>query len=121
MLGILEFTVYFIVAVCAAAAIGCFFAKHPKYLAAVLAIVMLFGAYMAGSTAEELDTVVIEDYYVEAVIVNSEPLLLITFQHEGEYLSFYWEGKLDFCPLQITIWKGVEVIDAEYVKEQASA
>lgn len=86
-------------------------------LGAVCTAVLLgIGFAGANALAEEVDTVVIDGYSVEAIVVNGETLLLVTFPYEGEELSFYWEEELDNRSLQVAIWNGIEVIDADYAE-----
>lgn len=97
-----------------------------KKIVAIILLSMLLTASVLLSPAvagaeDETNVIIIDDYTVEAVIINGEPLLLISFQYEGECLSFYWEGHIDTLPLRVSIWNSIEVIDADYLEEQASA
>lgn len=84
---------------------------------AIVVAVMLLTASVLLSPAiagaeEEIDIVVLANYIVSV----ENDVLVITFGYKGNYLSLYWDGELDTSrPLVVTIWKGIECIDAGYV------
>lgn len=115
-----------ILAIILIAAISILLSLLPKQVRRTIGIIIfgaictavLLGIGFAGANAlaEEADTVVIDSYSVEAVVVNGEPLLLVTFLYEKEELSFYWEEELDNRSLVVEIWRGGEVVSADYAE-----
>lgn len=115
-----------IMAILLIVAVALFLSLLPKQVRRTIGIIVLgavctavllgIGFAGANALAEEVDTVFVDGYSVEAVVVNGEPLLLVTFPYEGEELSFYWEEELDNRSLQVAIWNGIEVIDADYAE-----
>ena len=77
----------------------------------LLTAAILLSPAVAGAEAEDMEVVVLDGYTV--AVENGE--LVVVFEFKGSYLSLYWDRPLDTSrPLVVTIWMGIEVIDAFY-------
>lgn len=77
----------------------------------LLTAAILLSPAVAGAEAEDIKVVILDDY----IVAVEDGQLVIVFEFEGNCLSLYWDGPLDTGrPLVVTIWEGIEVIDAFY-------
>lgn len=90
-----------------------------KIVAGAILFAVLLGVVVLplhGAMAEELPELFIIEQLEEVECENN--CLKLTFNFHGDLLSFYWEGPLDLTrPVWVTVWQGIEVIDADYVEE----
>lgn len=93
-----------------------------KVVAGAIIFAILLGVVVLplhGAMAEELPELFIIEQFEEVEVEYD--CLKLTFDFHGELLSFYWEGPLDLTRLVwVTVWKSIEVIDADYVEELPS-
>ena len=82
-----------------------------KFLCCVLIIVI--AASMTNAFCESL-IVVTYSYKVSPAIVDGEIVLKITFVHDTDFLSFYWDDELQNMPLWVKI-ENNQCVDAGYM------